>query len=291
MNVLRGLLVVVILSVAAFPARAADFDGGVLPPCEDCGTDEWRIPLLPGDTRLALASPDGSRLVVLGGPGESGREHTVVVLERECGTKAPRGLVVSRSARFDVPPEELPVPFVNLAWSPDGSMLYAGGVIYRIDRDDAGLLVARKLREVKSPLLDFRFGAGDRAVAIKFVEGNVRQVRASGEKRYTVELEYALLVTGRTIDMPIPLRESLLSQWIVEEEHPPSVAWDDDASVLLGFAYLDRNERFTPGGPREFVDRAPAPRELPGAGPFSFTEPCKTRWELRKDNRVRLQVD
>ena len=182
-----------VLGLILLPARAA------------ARTEELRLALAPGPLRLALPSPDGSRLAVIGGPGEEGREHTVFVVDGSCGGDSLRAVTLSRSAPYPKRPEEVPIDYLRLQWSPDGTLLYALGSVYQL-REDGGVLVARALRTVPKPVLDFRFGPADRAAGIGVREARRRE-DPQGQEAFCVIMEYAIYPFDGGLVVPIAPRE------------------------------------------------------------------------------------
>ena len=133
-------------------------------------------------------------------------------------------------------------------------------------------------------------------MAVKYVSGEERQVRTSGERGFAVKLEYAYLLTSRQTDMPIRPADPKSGLWLPEEQDGrPAAAWTADGAVLMAYPYLDRVESYLPPGARGYVDERPAPRPEPGTGPFEFDaagdDGCTVRWELREGNRVVVRVD
>ncbi len=261
------------LCLIHLPARAA------------ARTEELYLSLAPGPLRLALPSPDGSRLAVIGGPGEEGREHTVLVVDGSCRGDSLRVVTLSRSASYLNRPEEMPVDYLRLQWSPDGTHLYALGSVYRL-REDGGALVARALRTVPKPVLDFRFGPADRAAGIGVSEARRREVR-KGEQGFIVIMEYAIYALDGDLVIPIPPREKYGVAWL-PKEYPdaPALEWEPDGKLLLFYPYHYITERFEAGKERdEIKDRRPTPRAEPGMGPFAFSKPCARTWTLVSDGR------
>lgn len=262
-----------VLGLILLPARAV------------ARTEELRLALAPGPLRLALPSPDGSRLAVIGGPGEEGREHTVFVVDASCGGDSLRSVTLSRSAPYPKRPEEVPIDYLRMQWSPDGTLLYALGSVYQL-REDGGVLVARALRTVPKPMLDFRFGPADRAAGIGVSEARRRKIR-EGEEAFCVIMEYAIYPFEGGLVVPIAPREKSGIAW-VPDEYPdaPALEWERDGKLLIFYPYHYITERFEAGKERsEVKDLRPAPRAEPGMGPFKFSKPCSRTWKLVSDGR------
>ncbi len=275
------LLAALLLLAAAGSARASR-------------TLEIPVPLAPGDFRIALPSPDGSRLAVMGGPGAAGREHTVLVVEGGCDAESLRVIPVSRSAAFVPAPEGVPMDFLRLQWSPEGDRLYAAGAVYALQEGE-GEVSARKLRPVPLPVFDFRFGPGGKAAAVAFKSGKFQKISA-GRESFVIRLEYGLYPLDKGLVLPIPPRETYGAAWIPEDwPQEPSLQWEPGGTLLIHYPYHDLTERYAPGKTRDAVeDTAPAPRPEPGSGPFTFETPCRAAWTLVSapgSDRVRLKLD
>lgn len=250
--------------------------------------------LAPGPFRIALPSPDGTRLAVAGGPGVQGREHTVIVLDLACGRDSVRVATLSRSAPYDSLPARVPEDFVRLQWSPDGRRLFALGSVYELT-DSGGALTGKLLRRVSKPLFDFRFGPGDEAAGVAMRYAEEKQITRS-RRGFVVALEYGMYPLDRNLVIPIPPREKYGEAWITAEwPDPPAVDFDRDGTLLIYYPYHRITERFAPGRTREEVkDRKPAPRAEPGLGPFAFKKPCRREWTLIADgrsDRVRVRFE
>jgi hypothetical protein len=269
-----------VLFLVQLPARAA------------ARTEEIHLSLAPGPLRLALPSPDGARLAVLGGSGEEGREHTVFVVDCPCGADSARVVTLSRSAPFPKRPDEAPIDYLRVQWSPDGTLLYALGSVYRL-QEEGGALTARALRTVPKPVLDFRFGPADRAAGIGVREARRREVR-KGQEAFCVIMEYAIYPFDGDIVIPITTREKFGALWLPEENpDAPVLEWEPDGKLLIFYPYHYITERFEAGKERsEVKDRRPAPRAEPGMGPFAFSKPCARTWKLVSDGRSdRVMLD
>ncbi len=255
-------------------------DGGA-----GAGTAELHLSLAPGPLRLALPSPNGSRLAVIGGSGEEGREHTVLVVNGSCGGDSLRVVTLSRSAPYPRRPEDVPVDYLRLQWSPDGTRLYALGSVYEL-REEGGAPVARALRTVPKPVLDFRFGPGDRAAGIGVREARRREIR-KGEEAFCVIMEYAMYPLDGDLVAPIAPREKSGIAWVPGEyPDPPALEWEPDGKLLIFYPYHYITERFEAGKERsEVKDLRPTPRAEPGMGPFEFSRPCSRTWTLVSDGR------
>jgi hypothetical protein len=262
-----------VLVLIQVPARAA------------ARTEEIHLSLAPGPLRLALPSPDGTRLAVIGGSGEEGREHTVFVVDGPCGADSVRVVTLSRSASYPNRPDGLPVDYLRLQWSPDGTHLYAMGSVYRL-LEEGGALVARALRTVPKPVLDFRFGPADRAAGIGVREARRREVR-KGQEAFCVIMDYAIYPFGGDLVIPITPREKYGALWLpAENPDAPALEWEPDGKLLIFYPYHYITERFEAGKERsEVKDRRPAPRAEPGMGPFAFSKPCSRTWKLVSDGR------
>ncbi len=255
--------------------------------------DEIILRLAPGPLRLALPSPDGSRLAVIGGPGRPDADHTVLVLERPCDRDTVRTVTVSTGARIPATPDEVPLDYLLLQWSPDGTKLFAAGSVYEL-RDEDGALLSKRLRAVPKPVFDFRFGPGKEAAGVAAVEARRRKVQADREA-FVVTLEYAVYPLDRSLVLPIPPREKLGGFWVPEDwDQFPAVEWEADGGLLLFYPYRKITERYMRGKARdEVADRRPSPRAEPGTGPFRFEEPCRIEWKLvsdKKSDRVKVKT-
>jgi hypothetical protein len=255
---------------------------------------EVPVPLAPGPLRLALPSPDGTRLVVAGGPGVQGREHTVIVLDLGCGRDSVRTVTLSRSAPYDTVPAGVPEDFVRLQWSPDGRRVFALGGIYEIT-DAGGALSAKLLRRTPKPLLDFRFGPGGGAAGVAMRYAEEKQITRS-RRGFVVGLEYAMYPLDRELVIPIPPREKYGAAWITREwPDPPALEFEGDGKLLIFYPYHKITERYAPGKVRKEVkNERPTPRPEPGLGPFTFKKPCRRAWTLiadGKSDRVRVRFE
>jgi len=279
------------LGILRAPAALAD----PVPPCADCAKQGWPVPLAPGPVRLALPSPDGSRLAVLGGPGVEERDHTVLVVERDCAGGLTQMAVLANDARYPVEPKELPARYVRLQWSPDGNWLYAAGGVYQMGKDKEGNLTAKRTRALPLPFLDFRFGPGDRGVAIEVPEARVRRARADGEELFTVTLNYVFVNRVRDLTQTINPPDLQMGYWVPKIwEGPPAVSWDAEGAAVLSYPFQKTFERFLPGKVREPVDAPPAFRSVLEGTKFETAGECSTRWELVSDNkadRIKLKVE
>ena len=281
----RGIRFAVMLAVLA----------GVLAPVADAGAaeEEILVRLAPGPLRLALPSPDGSRLAVIGGPGRPDADHTVVVVERTCDGDSVRVATLSRGARIEVAPEDVPLDYLLLQWSPDGQRLFAAGVVYELIEKN-GELAGKVLRRVPRPVFDFRFGTGTKAAGVAAVEARTRPVQ-TGREAFVVTLEYALYPLDKSLVNVIPPREKVGGFWVPEDwDQFPAVQWEEDGGLLLFYPYRMVTERYVQGKARdEIKDRRPAPRAEPGEGPFKFKDPCRIEWKLisdQKSSRVRIKT-
>ncbi len=268
----------------------------LLTPPGALAASEFEVPvnLAPGPVRLALPSPDGTRLVVAGGPGVAGKEHTVMVVDLACGRDSARVVTLSRSAPYDPVPAGVPEDFLRLQWSPDGRRVYALGGVYEISEKE-GALTGKLLRRTPKPLFDFRFGPGDDAAGVAMRYAEERQITRS-RKGFVVGIEYAMYPLDRELVIPIPPREKYGVAWITEEwPEPPILDYDADGRLLIFYPYHRITELYAPGGVRDEVkDRRPAPRPEPGLGPFRFKKPCSREWTLiadGKSDRVRVRFE
>ncbi len=261
---LAALLLPVLLLVSSGPAGAA-----VL---------ETVLDLAPGTVRLALPSPDGTRLAVLGGSGDPAREHVVEVLEVDCKADTVRSVMVSRSARYLAAPDSIPAPYLQLQWSPDGSRLFAAGAVYAISSAGDSLR-SRLVRRVPKPVFDFRFGPGDRAAGV-MVDGARTVEVTRGRRALVISLAYALFPLDRPLVMPIAPREHYGGDWVPADwEGPPAVSFDPDGALLIFYPYHRVTERYLPGKARDAVaGRRPAPPAEAGTGPFRIKGSCVKSW-------------
>ena len=266
-----GFLVLVVLAAWTGPGAV---------PAARAGQAEIALRLAPGRLRLALPSPDGRRLAVLGGKGEAGPGHTVIVLDYPCGADSVRRLTVTRSASFTPTPPKVPTSYLALQWSPDGTRLFAAGVVYEIT-EDGGKLAAKNLYTLERPVLDFRFGPGEKAAGVEVEYARVREIRR-GEQALVVKLAYRIYSLKQGIAAPVQAPEKYAIAWVPKEwPPPPAVSWEPDGGLLLFYPYHDRTEYLKPGKARRTIqDRRPSPRAEPGLGPFRFREPCDTEWTL-----------
>jgi hypothetical protein len=272
------------------PARPEPVD-----PCADCAKKGWPVDLLPGTVRLALPSPDGSRLAILGGPGSQSRKHAVVVVARDCAAGIVQKITLTADAPFPEEPKELPVPYVRLQWSPDGEWLYALDGVYRITRDPQGNLAAKRTRTLPHPFLDFRFGPGDRVVAIEVPEARKRKARADGEELFTVTLNYVFVNRVRDLTQAITPPDRQMGFWVPRIwEGPPAVDWDTDGAAILAYPFEDFVERFLPGKVRGPAEVRPAPRVRLEGRRFETHGDCRTTWELAPDktsDRIKVRIE
>jgi hypothetical protein len=265
-----------------------------LAPCHECASAGWPVSLLPGELRMALPSPDGTRLAVFGGPGTPGREHTVLVLQRDCGGRITHLARVSGSAVYREPPVEIPALFITLRWSDDGNYLFAGDSAYRLALDENGELRVDRLRTFREPFFDIRFGPKSRAAGVAYLDSEWKVVHRGESEDYLVTMEYRFMSLNREIDSTIQPKEKFGKFWIVSEGDPPALQWRDDGSLLVFYPLNSISETIVPGGARKVLrDVRPQPAPEPGAGPFRYAEPCPGEWRLASDDsgdRVHLVV-
>ena len=273
-----------ILIGASNAVSADDRQSAPLSPCEACAKDGWPVALSPGPIRIALPSPDGSMLAVLGGPGVPGRDHTVLVVGAACDSQPGWVLELSNGARWIEITEEIPVPLVRLAWSEDSKYLFAAGDVYQLTPTEFGIS-GKRLRSFDNPMLDFRFRQG-RAAMVEFLSGDIRQTRADGQENYTAHINYQLARLTREVNIPVSPREERAGLWTPNEmEGVPAVGWEDDGALLMYTPFESVTERFIPRKVREKVDiRIPA-RPMAGEGPFEAAEGCSGYWDLNISNK------
>ncbi|NNF06819.1 MAG: hypothetical protein HKN21_08660 [Candidatus Eisenbacteria bacterium] len=243
--------------------------------------------LSPGDFRIASADPSGTRVAVLGGSGEEGDEHTLVVLAGDC--EGPKEmLTLSRSIQIVAAPkqaEKVGATYVRLAWSPDGQYLYAPGAIFRLSQTKEGLSFS-KTRNAGSRYYDIRLGPAGRAIAV--AEESARDRKSTeGEVKFIIELQYLFLFLNREVDQPLKPKEQQGKFW-----NPalwtvaPSVAWEESGAVLLHYPRNDFTERFQPGKNREQVDGYPGPRIKASADKITVSGECLGTWELKSSSKA-----
>jgi len=245
------------------------------------------VDLLPGDYLVALPSPDGARLAVIGGPGVAGREHTVVVVDLPCEGGEPRTATLSRSAPFAATPEDVPREFVILQWSADGTKLFAAGSVYGMSESE-GALAGTKLFTIERPVFDFRFGQGETAAGVEFVAKGRRTFK--GGEKFIIELQYTLYRLNHRLAQPIDPREKNGTLWAPVDWHdPPAVSWEPDGKLLIFYPYHAVTERYEPLKVREEVEDArPVPRAEWGKGPFKTEGGCRRTWRLVKEGTAVL---
>ncbi len=238
------------------------------------------IPLeLPGSYRLALPSPDGSRLAILAGSGEAGKPHTLVVVDRACDAEAARHIVLTEKAVFPKQPEKVPAEFLRLAWSGDGGNLFAAGVIYAMGERNGEFKFA-EVYTLERPVFDFRFGLKGYSIGVEFVSAGVRET-STGDK-FIIELDYMRYRPSKKLAQPMDPREAASHLWVPKDwPDYPVVEWDEEGAMVFFYPYQQLTERMIPGKVRdEIKDYIPDGPPEAGEGPFSVDGTCRVRWRL-----------